>query len=168
VKVQVKKINALFLLLPGMLPLLFIVFFFLQQSIIRHKMKEKLEEQSLQTITIADNDVRWIKEDEEILVNEKLFDIRTIGHRNGYTVFNGLFDQQETELMERLEEMQRQGPSTDNRLLADFFQWLMSVYHDHYYQGDFYKSLSILNHGKSSTCLSEQFPEINTPPPKPV
>jgi hypothetical protein len=131
-------------------------------------MKEKLEQQSLQSIAIADNDVHWIEEDKEILVNEKLFDVKTLEYRNGYTVFTGLFDQQETELMQQLEAMQKQVPSSDNKLLTDFFQWLMSVYHDHYYQDNIYKSLTVLNHTKSSTDLSEQFPEINTPPPRPV
>ena len=157
--------NVIFLLLGGM-PFLFVVSFKIRQEIIRHNMRERLEEQLLQQVTINDKDVQWIEKDEEILVDGKMFDIKTVEHHNGASTFTGLFDNEETGLMLRLEETQDQNSASSNKLLTDFFHWLGSVYNDTYRADSPVYTDSNHEYLLIASTLHDQFIAIVIPPPK--
>lgn len=156
------KISAFFLLLTSCMPILFTIFFLCKQQLIRHEMKEKLEQESLHTIIVPKDKVVWAKYNEEIIVEDKLFDVHSFSEKDGLYFFLGLFDDEETDLNELLEK------DTDNKseLLAELFQCLQSPCINLSFDPDIIPaenntfSFPILLH------ISSPFINIPTPPPQ--
>lgn len=84
-----------------------------QQMVARHKMEEKLEHINMQTISLPANAVIWYKKNKEIIVNDRLFDVKEYSISNGQATFTGLFDQDETGIKKKLEKMQRKAPAAN-------------------------------------------------------
>jgi hypothetical protein len=166
VKIIIKKITSLLLLLAVLSPLLFVLSFNIQQQIARHRIKEQLEKQLLHSITIADRDINWIEEGREIWVNGKMFDIETTAHHNGTTTFTGLYDEEETLLVNQLNKHSSNNPLADNRLLNQLFKCLHTIFytrnHDILFSADTQQFLFNPNHPG----LISQFRTIPTPPPQ--
>lgn len=118
------KIFTVFLLLTSCMPVLFTIFFLCKQQLIRHEMKEKLEKEFLQTITITSDKVAWAEYNKEIFVGNKLFDVHSFSEKDGLYFFIGLFDEEETALNESLEK-ENEGEN-ENELLAQLFQCLQA------------------------------------------
>jgi hypothetical protein len=116
-----------FLVLAGILPVLFFLFFHFRQLQIHHEMKEQLENSLVQTILIAENKVHWIKPGKEINIDGKLFDIRFFYLKNGYYHFTGLFDEEETALINDLKNNLHTPDKQNVPLLGAFFHWLQCV-----------------------------------------
>ena len=96
-------------------------------------MKERLEEGlPLHTITLADPMIHWVKKNREILVNGKMFDIKSYTQANGFTTFTGLYDEQETQLKKLAEEGWKKHRSQDNQFLIQ----LISAFQHLYYNRD--------------------------------
>ena len=119
-----KKISAFFLLLTGAIPLLFTLFFLVKQQMIRYEMKEKLEKEFLHTITVPREEVTWVKYNKEIIVGNKLFDVKSFSEKNGLYFFTGLFDAEETALNDLLEK--DTDDKNENELLGQLFQCLQT------------------------------------------
>ena len=162
-KSLLKKITAFFLLLVGAMPFLFTLFFLCKQQIIRHEMKEKLEEELLHTISVPKDEVVWVKYSQEIIVEDKMFDIKSFSEKNGVYFFIGLFDAEETSLNDFLEKETDNNNEND---LSQLFQWLQSpctsLAFDSYLISDHSKisSFPILQN------ISSPFINILTPPPQ--
>lgn len=162
-KPLLKKITAFFLLLVGAMPFLFTVFFLYKQQIIRHEMKEKLEEELLHTISVPKDEVVWVKYSQEIIIEDKMFDIKSFSEKNGVYFFIGLFDAEETALNDLLE---RKTDDKNENDLSQLFQWLqspcISLAFDSYLISDHSKisCFPILQH------ISSPFINILTPPPQ--
>jgi hypothetical protein len=78
-------------------------------------MMERLEQAHLQTIEIPATSVQWHEEDREIIVDGKMFDVKSY-HTIAGTVnirFTGLFDEAETELEEKLKRFLQQNEKND-------------------------------------------------------
>lgn len=86
------------LLLIVTTPLFFSAFFLVKKKIIQREMEEKLEVASLQTITVSVSDFVWLKKGKEILVNGKMFDVKSHQINGGKITFTGLYDDKEKEL----------------------------------------------------------------------
>jgi len=119
------KSSTRFLLFVAFIPMLFICVFHMQQQIIRHEMKEKLEQQSLHTITVTAKDFQWIEEGNEIMIDGKMFDIHSYSQQNGTYFFTGLFDEEETRLVQQLEKTTDH--TSENKILNLFFQNSMFI-----------------------------------------
>ena len=145
------------------MPLLFTLFFLCKQQIVRHEMKEKIEEELLHTIAVPKNEVVWAKYNQEIIAGGKLFDIKSFSEKNGIYFFIGLFDAEETELNDFLEKEMDDKNEND---LSQLFQWLQSpctsLAFDFYVISDHKKisCIPILQH------ISSPFINIPTPPPQ--
>lgn len=126
-------------------------------------MKEKLESQHLQTIVLPENEVVWMDK-HEIWINNSLFDIHTKRTENGMYTFTGLYDDDETILVEQ--ERNAAGKNNEqNKLLAQFFKCLPAFYN----QPDKIYDLTLLHHCFVSLISQNpvnQFREILTPPPQ--
>jgi len=122
---SLKKISAFFLLLTGAMPLLFTLFFLVKQQVIRYTMKEKLEKELLHTITVSKEEVVWAIHNKEIIVGDKLFDVKSFSEKGGLYFFIGLFDAEETALNDLLEKDTDE--KNENELLGQLFQWLQSA-----------------------------------------
>ena len=107
------------------MPLLFTLFFLVKQQVIRYTMKERLEKEFLHTITVPKNEVVWAKYSKEIIVGDKLFDVKSFAEKAGLFFFIGLFDTEETALNDLLEK------DTDDKneyeLLGQLFHCLQSA-----------------------------------------
>src|SRR6188768_3215894 len=161
---SLKKISAFFLLLTGAIPLLFTLFFLVKQQMIRYEMKEKLEKERLHTITVPREEVIWVKYNKEIIVGDKLFDVKSSSEKDGLCFFIGLFDAEETALNDLLEK--DTDDKNENELLGQLFQCLQSPC----IQVSF--GLGTIT-GQNNTCLfpillhiSSPFINIPTPPPQ--
>ena len=70
-------------------------------------MKEQLEQQLLHDITLSSAEIHWYKPGKEIVVDNRLFDVKNIVHlENGKTKFTGLFDDEETTLVQQMKKQQ--------------------------------------------------------------
>jgi len=166
VKFIFRKIITSLLLLAGIMPVAFSLFFLLKQQAIRHAMKEKLEKQLLHSIVVAEKDVLWVKYHKEIRVQGKMFDITSYSFDKGYYTFTGLFDEEETALHQCLENDINQKKKEGGNLIAQLYQCLQSACTE---QGD----ETCLLHLKSDNTgilillhIPSPFINILTPPPQ--
>lgn len=93
-----KKILAFAMLLLAAAPLFFILGYLVKREFVYHQMIEKLENNSLHTISIALADINWIKKNKEVMVDGKLFDVKSWEIIDGQAKLTGLFDDEETNL----------------------------------------------------------------------
>lgn len=94
-------ISAFFLLLT-LAPLLFMGRLQAFQFYIKQRMEASLERDALQTITLPAAEVQWYEEGREILIEGKMFDIKTYSITNGVFTAQGVFDEKETEVVKLL------------------------------------------------------------------
>lgn len=121
----------------------------------------------LHTITLSENNVQWIKEGKEILVNRRMFDVKRFEHSgNGKIIFTGLYDDDETLLVNQVKKNQQNDNNTGGRLLAQFFQ-LLQVTDDNTSGETFTISFSSNNYFPGNEHRpTSQFIAILTPPPQ--
>jgi hypothetical protein len=160
-----KTTLSFILLLLAALPLAYTLIIGIPQQAIRNRMKERMQTSSLQTISVPENEVQWIKEGEEIWMNGRMFDITTSHLQNGVYDFSGLYDNEETTFVDQLKKEQQNNPE-NNKQLVQLFQLLQSIYSnqqeaiifpDHNPAGKFIPG---------NSPLSSQYISIFTPPPQ--
>jgi len=100
-----KKILTIALLLIVAVPLFFSVAYVFQQKQIQNQMKEKLEQVSLQKITIPLTELIWAKQEKEAIVNGKLFDVKEVSIYGNTITLKGLFDDAEDHLVTKMKDM---------------------------------------------------------------
>jgi hypothetical protein len=103
-----KKILPLALLFIVAVPLFFSVRFVVKQKLIQSQMKEKLELASLQTITFPLAGLTWAKEGEEVIIEGKLFDVKSFSVADGQITLKGLFDGDEDHLFAEMKNSLQQ------------------------------------------------------------
>lgn len=126
-------------------------------------MKGELEKRHLQTIILRENEVTWMDE-HEIWINNSMFDIHTKKLENGLYTFTGLYDEEETLLVEQ--ERDATGKNNhQNQLLARLFKSLPVFYVP---SGEIL--YPALPYAYSTSFISQNpvhpFREILTPPPQ--
>lgn len=65
---------------------------------LKHEMLERLENEQLHRIVLKLDDVHWQEKGTELKINGQLFDVKYYHEENGKLVCWGIFDQEETEL----------------------------------------------------------------------
>lgn len=128
-------------------------------------MKEKMEVAQLHTIVLADDEIQWAKAGEEIWIDGKMFDVKSINNKDGFTTFKGLFDNEETLLKQNFKRDWEKSKSNQNHLFSQLFQTLQNIY---FITSDTHKAEEIKllhSHNFHTTKLLSQFLEIHTPPP---
>jgi hypothetical protein len=166
VKAVIQKISAFYLLFAAIIPFAFILFFQVKQQVVRHQMKECLEHELLQTISIHEKKVHWIKAGKEILVEGKMFDVKSFYEENGLYVFTGLYDHEETALVNQLEENWKKSNESGNPVLTNLFQLLQLVYpNENAYQLTKNNDQSV-NYYHLNIQLTTIYKKVSTPPPQ--
>lgn len=118
----IKKITAFFLLLVALAPIVNLFIIPLQQQWIRHRMEEQLESGIQHEVLLAENEVRWIDNGKEMLVDGRMFDVKQIVHQGDGTLrVTGLFDDEESSLLRQLEQNQDKNNTGGNQVLVQFF-----------------------------------------------
>lgn len=118
-----KQIIALGLLLLVALPLVVSVCIFLKQTVLQNQRKQRFETEELQTITVSSEKVNWVKPEKEILIEGKLFDVKSFKASGTNVVFTGFYDHKEDNLVKHIKGLNQQkndsnGPA--NRLAVKF------------------------------------------------
>lgn len=126
-KTSAKKITGIFFLFLGLSPLVIMLSFNIARQIIRHKMKEKLKTENLQTIVVAEQDVVWMDK-HEIWINGYMFDIHSKVLENGFYTFTGLYDEAETRLVEKNRDITKKNKS-EHRFLTQIFNCLLNLFY---------------------------------------
>jgi hypothetical protein len=122
------RIIAVVFIIVAFTPFLLPVYFLVQQKMIQFSVHEALEEGSLQTITILRSDITWTRQEKELLLNGKLFDVKNFTRSGDYLTVTGLFDGKEDELNLQLKRsIQERSPvntGVENALVSFLFQTL--------------------------------------------
>jgi hypothetical protein len=106
VRKDLKKISAVFLLLLTALPSFYSLSLQIRQKAVHRQMKKELEEKMLCRINLAGRNYYWIEDQKEINIDGRLFDIKRVIRGNGNISVIGLYDQEETALVQQLEKNQ--------------------------------------------------------------
>jgi len=101
---SIKKILAFTAMVIIVAPVFVFLSFFIKQKIIQHTMIEKLENASLKCIALSHGEFKWVKENKEIEVNGKLFDVKYFSVRDGKIYFIGLYDNEEDEVKKKIND----------------------------------------------------------------
>lgn len=101
-------------------PLLSFVYFLYAENQVRQEMKEKLENASLQHITIPLADLYWIKNGKEVLLDGKHFDVELFAVSGNQVTLTGLFDSKEDELHRRFTKVMEEEESSLFSDMASF------------------------------------------------
>lgn len=127
-------------------------------------MKEELERRHLQTLQIPEQKVTWIDK-HEIWVNEKMFDIHSRSLENGVYTFTGLYDEQETLLVNQ--HMNATGKDLkENKLLTQLFKCLHTLYYESVPETSAPISMPPFSYAYFTQTPIKQFRDILTPPPQ--
>ena len=164
---ELKKIlPALLLLLIVSLPLTFSIYYFVKQKMIQHEMKEKLEQSSLRTISVPENEIYWVKKGKEILVDGKMFDVKSYFIDNGFYLLKGLSDEDESVLVKQIENSTRQKNESGNRLLVRAFQLLQSLSPENHAVNIIFKYSREYEYCRNSSIIISPYKAVLTPPPQ--
>ena len=129
-------------------------------------MKQRMQERMLQTITLADGEIIWVKKGKEITLQGKMFDIKSIEHKNGITTFHGLYDEDETLLNKNFTEGWGKNQFAQNQLLAQLFNGLQNIYFNSFADTPLLSDKQSHLVSFNSPELLTQFRTIPTPPPQ--
>lgn len=103
-----KQTTALGLLLLVALPLLLSVCIFVKQNILQSQRKQRFETELLQTITVSSENINWEKPGKEILINGKLFDVKSFKTSGPNIVLTGFYDHKEDNLVKHIKDLSQQ------------------------------------------------------------
>jgi hypothetical protein len=127
-------------------------------------MKEKLEKEMLVSLTIDSRELHWVKKGKEILIDGRMFDIKTFHFDGKAYKINGLFDDDETALDKKLEEQQRKNDPS-GKLIINLLQWFQSVFFNDQQENDLVIQKQIVFVVSDKWILASPFQSVPTPPP---
>lgn len=91
-------ITCIFLLVVSLLPVAYPCILGAQKMLARWEMKEKLENDQLQTIRVKTSQVTWTFLHRECRIDGKMFDVKQIIEDGEFLQLTGLYDDKETEI----------------------------------------------------------------------
>lgn len=91
-------ITCIFLLVVSLLPVAYPSILSVQKMLARWEMKEKLENEQLQTIRVKTSEITWTFLKRECRIDGKMFDVKKIVEDGDFLQLTGLYDEKETEI----------------------------------------------------------------------
>jgi hypothetical protein len=128
-----KKIVAFVFLLIMAVPVFISVNFILQENMIQEEVDEKMNTVTLQSITVAKVDIVWLRAGKEILLGDRLFDVKNVETKNDSLILTGYFDTEETELLAGFKKY-TESNNNDSPLSKSIFKFLFSPVFNHHYE----------------------------------
>jgi len=123
----IKPIITLLLLAVFAAPTLYIVGFQIRQHQIHAEMKERLEKDLMQTISLERGKIKWVKKEKELLIDNRLFDVKDIQlTSDGRILITGLYDNEESLLVQQFQKNQQQDNSSKKQL-GQLFQIILAM-----------------------------------------
>jgi hypothetical protein len=120
-------ITALFLLLLVAAPLFFLSALQLRQWHIKHTLEERLEAGLLKTIFVPKDEWQPLNR-HEILLHEKLFDVKAVQEQATGFMVTGVFDEDETLVLQQIAHACKQKNAKEDPVYAQFFQLLQGLF----------------------------------------
>jgi hypothetical protein len=164
VKTLIKYVTGISLLLVWLGPVLFSLFFYIRQSAIHSEMEQKLSSHELQQLIIPEEDVIWM-DDHEIRVDGMMFDIQHFSLNDGVYTFTGLFDEEETKLMNQQDENTTENQQK-NQVLTQLVKWFQVTYKADDTNECFTPYCATVFISFLHTPLSDLLKPVEVPPPK--
>lgn len=159
-----RSLTSLLLLLPVLIPLLFIVMNDLNKWQIKYQHSERLKSSwSLVQLHIAADKVQWMDK-KEIVVNGRMFDIEKSELNDGWYHFTGHYDDPETKLLRKQQKAQQQ--KNGQQTLLQVFKSLQQLYCESQEPGFWPATAAVPQPRLSNERLATTFPDISTPPPQ--
>ena len=100
-----KKIVAFVFVIITLCPVIAFYTLSICKKIVQHQMEEKMERSLLQTIVAKKGSFTWIKMNKEILINGKMFDVKSYKINVEETTFKGLYDEDEKKIVQDINEL---------------------------------------------------------------
>lgn len=97
-----KQIGILLLISLFGIPVIFTCYFYIEQTLIEHSMEEAMETENLETISVPNDEIVWLKKGKEVLIKNELFDVKSYKRQGPITILKGLYDIKENELKNKL------------------------------------------------------------------
>jgi len=116
-----KKITASGLLLLVAIPIFFSLGILVKQKILHLQREKKFEKETLQTVVVSAAEIYWVKQDKEILLDGKLFDVKSYSTTGNKISLLGFFDDKEDKLVQQIVEREKQKSESGNPLNAAKF-----------------------------------------------
>jgi hypothetical protein len=140
---------------------------FLQIQNLHHQwqMLEELETQQLTCINVKANEIQWVKEGKECMLQSELFDIKSIRVKGDQIILQGLFDNVEKKIKKSIEDNSKneQNSNKAQQLVKLFSLTVTNTETEkltHFIVGLKHIALFI------NTIYTTPFPDYTTPPPK--
>lgn len=92
-----------------LLPLILIVALQLRQVFLFNTAYERMEEENIQTLVVETNRVVWKEEGSEVTIDGEYFDLVSWNLKEGKYTFTGVFDKEETAVVNMLEKQSATG-----------------------------------------------------------
>ncbi len=148
-----KTIAFILIITASALPLFFSGFFIASRVVIRQIMMKRLEKENVQTIYIPISEFSWYKKNREIVVDDKMLDVKSIEKKDSVYVVTGIFDEMETELNVQLEKTSENKNSTGSP--HGLYQVCLGLIADK-------AGTSLLEIDPDFVLLNKSFPSYNT------
>ena len=118
--------NILFLLLFAVMLVPVATPFLLQLKIIlaESDAEERLERNHLEVLRIPVKNILWTKQGKEIIINNRLFDVKEFSRNKKEIVVTGIYDDVETALEKQMTGLWQQQQSKQGIILFKYFQLL--------------------------------------------
>lgn len=115
-------------------------------------------------VSISDDEVNWIEEGKEVWINDRMFDIKSLKHKDHQYTFKGLFDDEETGFVRQLEKEQQKENYSGYKLLAQLFQVFRSHFKEELPGLRSFEIIDLKFPASSSKLSQGQTKEISPPP----
>jgi hypothetical protein len=148
-----------------LLPFVYCILPQIKQQQLKNSARQRLEEHLINRITLSSAQFQWTDLGREISINGSLFDVKSYSSKNGQFTFTGLFDKEETTLVNKLKDNWTNHEKED-KTLALLFQVLQCVYHASASGETFDHALLSQYHAMAADKVCLIPAEILTPPPQ--
>ncbi len=120
-----KKITVFGLLLLLAIPLIFTLTVLLKQRALQYHNRERLNTELLQTVIVLKQELNWLKEGKEAVINGKLFDVKSYKTEGNNVLLTGFFDGKEDILVQHINKIVQEKNEKNNPVnqLAVKFLW---------------------------------------------
>ena len=162
-----QKITSIFLLAIILAPLSYMFILQSRQQQIRHRMKEELEQSLLQELVIPTGELQWFKPGKEIVVDNQLFDIKSIRYsEDGNAYITGLFDKEETILVYQMKKDGDEQNRNSSRQVIQLFKMIQSLPATGNLNAELPSIALVSRIIPGAPLLPNGFNTISTPPPQ--
>jgi hypothetical protein len=159
-----RSLTSLLLLLPVLIPLLFIVMNDLNKWQIKHQHRTRVNATiSLIQLRLHEDNVKWMDK-KEIVVNGRMFDIIKSELKDGWYTFTGHYDDPETKWLRKQQKAQQQ--KDGQQALLQVFKSLQQLFCESQEPGFWPATASLPPPLLRKAPLLTAYLVVSTPPPR--